>query len=203
MTYEQQKQYIIDNYANMPTKDIAQHLGLSISQVYAKAHWMRLKKSPEYMKAILEIEAQRLRIVGAKCRYSKGHIPANKGQKMPSELYEKIRPTMFKKGNQPHNTMYDGHEVPTKDGYIKVRISKGNYQLKHRVIWEQHNGKVPDKHVVIFKDGNKLNFDIDNLQLISIEDNMRRNTIHRYPEEIKQTIKTLTKLKKQINEKQN
>lgn len=203
MTPEQQKQYIIDNYANMPTKDIAEHVGLSISKVYAKAHWMKLKKSPEYMQAILEKEAQRLRIVGAKCRYSKGHTPANKGQKMSAELYEKIRPTMFKKGSTPINTKYDGHERLSKDGYIEVRIRQGKYKLKHRCIWEEHNGEIPKGHIVVFRDRNKLNFDINNLELITLEDNMRRNTIHRYPEEIKQTIKTLTKLKKQINEKQN
>lgn len=203
MTPDQQKQYIIEHYADMSTKDIAEDVGLTISQVYNRAHHLQLKKSPEYMAAILEIEAAKLRMYGEKSRFPKGHTPVNKGQKMSAELYEKIRPTMFKKKHKPHNTMYDGHEVPTKDGYIKVRISKRNYQLKHRVIWEQHNGKVPDKHVVIFKDGNKLNFDITNLELITFEDNMRRNTIHRYPEEIKQTIKTLTKLKKQINEKQN
>lgn len=203
MTPDQQKQYIIDNYANMSTKDIAEQVGLPISKVYNKAYWLKLKKSSEYINSILQIEAQRLRIVGAKCRFPKGHTPINKGQKMSPELYAKVKPTMFKKGHAVHNEMYDGHEVLTKDGYIKIRISKGNYKLKHRVIWEQNNGKIPRGHVVVFKDGNKLNFDINNFELITYAENMRRNTIHRYPEEIKQTIKTLTKLKKQINEKQN
>ena len=203
MTPEQQKQYIIEHYADMSTKDIADHVGLTISQVYNRAHHLQLKKSPEYMAAILEIEAAKLRMYGEKSRFPKGHTPVNKGQKMSAELYEKIRPTMFKNGSTPANTKFDGHERLSKDGYIEVRIRQGKYKLKHRHIWEQHNGEIPNRHIVVFKDRNKLNFDINNLELITFEDNMRRNTIHRYPEEIKQTIKTLTKLKKQINEKQN
>jgi len=203
MTPEQQKAYITQHYATMSTKDIAQNIGLTISQVYNRAHYQNLKKSPEYMEAILKIEADKLRIYGAKSRFLNGHTPANKGQKMPAGLYEKVKATMFKKGSSPHNDMYDGHEVVTKDGYIKVRISKGNYQLKHRVVWEKHNGKIPDGYIIVFKDKNKLNFDIQNLEMITVHENMIRNTIQRYPEEIKSTIKLISKLKKQINEKQN
>lgn len=38
-----------------------------------------------------------------------------------------------------------------------------------------------------------------NLELISREENMRRNTIHHYPEELKEVIRTFSKLNKKIN----
>jgi hypothetical protein len=56
---------------------------------------------------------------------------------------------------------------------------------------------------IIFKDKNKLNFDINNLELISLKEHMARNTIQRFPKELKQLIHLNTKLKKLTNEKQN
>ena len=35
--------------------------------------------------------------------FNKGNIPHNKGKKMPPEVYEKAKATMFKKGNIPPN----------------------------------------------------------------------------------------------------
>ena len=110
---------------------------------------------------------------------------------------------MFKKGHEPHNTCYDGHERISKDGYIEVRIMKGKYVSKHRHLWEQSNGKLPKGYILIFKDKNQQNTSLDNLELISREENMRRNTIHRFPNELKTTITLINKLKKTINEKQD
>lgn len=69
----------------------------------------------------------------------------------------------FKKGHTPHNTNYNGHERITKDGFIMIRLSKGTYVLKSRFIWEQHNGPLQENEIIRFKDGNKLNCNIENL----------------------------------------
>ncbi len=51
----------------------------------------------------------------------------------------------------------------------------GRPQL-NRVIWEKTNGrKVPPKHVVFYRDGNMNNLDPDNLGLMSMNENARRN----------------------------
>ncbi len=155
------------------------------------------------MKMELERQADRLRIVGVKSRYNKGQEPENKGKPMSKDLYEKCKPTMFKKGNEPHNTNYDEHERLSKDGYIEIRIRKGKYVLKHRHIWEQSNGKVPKGFIVVFKDRNHQNITLENFELISREENMQRNTIHRFPAELKSTIRLVNKLKRTINEKQD
>lgn len=195
--------YLSDNYADMSTDDIAKHLKITRSQVYNKAHHMNLHKSEEYIKEILTKEAARLPEAGKAYRFTKGLIPFNKGQKMSAELYEKCKPTMFKPGQKPHNTKYDGHERMTKDGYIEVRIRQGKYKLKHRHVWEQTNGSIPRDSIIVFKDGNKLNCTIDNLEMITKAENMMRNTMRRFPVELQQSIKLIHKLKKQINEKQN
>ncbi len=56
---------------------------------------------------------------GRRYRFSKGNIPANKGKKMPANVYEKARKTMFRKGNIPANHKPIGYERINADGYIE------------------------------------------------------------------------------------
>jgi hypothetical protein len=195
--------YLKLNFANMYTKDLCIILNKSYSSVAGKAYYFQLKKSPEFLKMELGKQAERLKIVGASSRFKKGRIAENKGKPMPDELYAKCKATMFKKGNVPHNTKYDGAERITKDGYIQIRISKNVYKLKHRVVYAEHHGLIPDDMKIRFKDGNKLNVCIDNLKAITIGENMAKNTIMRFPKEVRQTIRILNKIKKVINEKQD
>ena len=104
--------------------------------------------------------------------YRKGQSPANKGKKwddyMSKEKQEKSRKTTFKKGNVPHNHKPIGYERINVDGYIEIKVKEPNkFKLKHRVIWEEHFGTIPNGYNVIFKDRNKLNLDINNLALVS------------------------------------
>lgn len=100
-------------------------------------------------------------------RFEKGLIPANKGQKMSPEVYEKCKVTMFKKGNIPVNHREVGSERITKDGYIEVKIAEPNkWRLKHLVVWEEVNGPVPKGYAVLFRDSDRTNTDISNLKLV-------------------------------------
>jgi hypothetical protein len=60
---------------------------------------------------------------------------------------------------------------------------------------------VPRGHCLAFKDGEKLNVCLENLELITRAQNMRRNTIHNLPAPLKQTIHALGQLKRRINER--
>ena len=44
----------------------------------------------------------------------------------------------------------------------------------HHVIWEEHNGPIPPRHKLAFKDGNHLNCDISNLELLTNSDQVRK-----------------------------
>ncbi|CAB4148736.1 HNH nuclease [uncultured Caudovirales phage] len=200
---EKEIKFITDNYSDMNTADIATILNRPIGGVYGKAYSMGLKKSKEYLAKMLERESKKLAEFGKNYQFKKGHVSYNYGQKMSDILYEKIKKTMFKKGNKPHNTRKEGEETVSTDGYTYVKIADNDWRLKHRVVWEQVNGPIPADHIVVFKDNNLLNFDINNLLLISKAENMLRNTLHQYPEPIQQIIKLNNKLKKQINAKQN
>ena len=96
-------------------------------------------------------------------RFKKGFTPWNKGKKTG------LKPTNgFKKGNRTWHTKELYSERLDKEGYTIIKIAEPNeWMRKHRWIWEQKYGEIPENHVIIFADGNKENFDIENLILVS------------------------------------
>jgi len=109
--------------------------------------------------------------------------------------------TQFKSGDMPHNHRPVGSiRIDNKDGYVKMKIAEPKeWQLLHRYIWEKANGPLPKDKIVVFKDGNRYNIKLDNLELMTREENMQRNTIHRYPADLRHTMRVLNKLYKTIN----
>lgn len=194
------------HYPNMPTKIIALATGKTEQQIYRMAARLKVKKSEEFRQYLLSIEADRLRVLGAKTRFPKGHTPANKGKPMAPETYRKASKTFFKKGNLPHNTKHDGHisirEDKTGRKYAYVRVQLGVYKLLHRYIWEMHNGPIPEGYIVVFRNGDTSNITLENLELITKEENLRRNYHDRYPSEIKDIIRLKGALNRQIRSKQ-
>jgi len=141
-----------------------------------------------------------------KNQFNKGQVSHNKGKKMSPEAYEKVKKSMFKPGQIPYNSKPIGYErICPVDKIIFIKISeRGPMVSKSRYIWEQNNGPIPKGSVVSFKDGNKLNCDIDNLFLTTQEEIMLRNSLHNYPE-LRDVNRLIKKLKKRIQdaEKQN
>lgn len=85
----------------------------------------------------------------------------------------------LKKGQAPVNHKPLGSVRIDVDGYTLVKITEPNkWQLKHRLIWETHNGPIPKGCNIIFGDGNKSNFDIDNLICVSKAQLARLNKNH-------------------------
>ena len=112
---------------------------------------------------------------GIDSKFKKGCVPHNKGKKLPPEVYEKIKPTLFKKGHN-FNARPVGSERIDKDGYIMIKIEQPNkWRLKHLHLWEKYNGTAPKNHVVIFLDGDNRNFDINNLALITRAESLYLN----------------------------
>lgn len=98
-------------------------------------------------------------------RFEKGQCSWNKGV----SGYMGPNATSFKKGNRPKNWTPVGTErYETKGRYIKVKVAEPNeWKFKHRLVWEKHSGSVPKGHVIVFKDGDRENCEIDNLACIS------------------------------------
>lgn len=76
--------------------------------------------------------------------------------------------TQFKKNQKAHNHKPVGSEfICKKDGYTYVKIAEPNtWDLKQRVIYKKAFGDIPTEKSVVFADGNKQNFDLDNLVLV-------------------------------------
>ena len=60
-------------------------------------------------------------------------------------------------------------QIPTR--YYTVMYDNTKYKV-HRVIWEMHNGKIPDGMVIDHIDNNQLNNKISNLRCVSQRQNM-------------------------------
>lgn len=99
-------------------------------------------------------------------RFEKGHQSHNKGKK--GVYAPGCERGWFKKGGIPHNHLEVGTEVMTTDGYLAVKIAEPNvWKMKHVIVWEEHNGKVPEGYVIIFADRNHRNTAIENLRLVT------------------------------------
>lgn len=193
-------------YADMRTADLAALLGRTEYQVYNKAYALGLGKSDAYLASPAAGRTNGRQGVGT--RFKPGHKTWNAGVKGSTGLHENTRRTQFKKGSAPHNTKQIGDYRINADGYLDKKISneKGGNHVRwhpvHRLVWEQAHGPVPVGHVVVFKPGMKTTeldkITIDVVELVSRGELMRRNTIHRYPPELRSTIKLVAKLKRKI-----
>lgn len=211
---EEELSYLKNNYPSVKTELIAKHLKRSERSVYSMAYVIGLNKSEEFRKSEESGIFRKGKVIGVEHRFKKGHVPFNKGKKqseyMSDEQIKKCSATQFKKGNLPHNTKRD-HIISLRTDssankkYYHIRLGKAKWIAYHTYLWEQANGKLPENHIVIFKDNNPMNCVLENLEAISRSENMKRNTIHRYPEEIKEVIRLQSKLTKTIiiNEKAN
>lgn len=133
---------------------------------------------------------------GTDGRFKKGHTPHNKGSK--GWYAQGMEKNWFKKGNIPQKYKPVGSERISKDGYIEIKVKDPNkWQLKHRYIWEKENGKIPKGMLLIFKDNNKLNIDLDNLMLISKAENavINRAGDSVFKGQAKEVVVNLAKLK--------
>lgn len=179
-----------DNYPCKYTSEVAEMLGLTSKQVLCRAKRLGLHKNPDVIAGIRE-----------NGMFLKGHVPFNKGMKqheyMSEEVIQKTIATRFKKGQIPVNIKNVGYERVNVDGYVEVKTEKG-FVLKHRMIWVEHNGPIPKGYIVRFKNGNKQDLRIENLELVTCAQNMKDNTIHNYPPEIKTAIRCIANINRRI-----
>jgi hypothetical protein len=124
--------------------------------------------------------------------------------------YYKLRnglpPCRFKPGNIPWNKkgIKPVGSERIDEGYVEIKTHNSKtWKLKHRVIWEKANGRIPRGHVVIFADGDRQNVMLENLLLVSRKELMVMNRLglifnHR---DLTETGKAITYLHLLINEK--
>ncbi|HAD79044.1 MAG TPA: hypothetical protein DCF99_06070 [Flavobacteriaceae bacterium] len=189
----EEDEFIRENYLKIPVKTIATILSRSYCGVSGRLSEMNLI-IPE------EIIEQRKK----DSFYKKGEKPWNTGKKLTEEQRQKIEHTWFKKGNIPGNAKKDGEEVIRKDSkgreYWLIKVpEKTKLTEKHKWLWEKHNGKIPKGNNVVFINGNTLDCRIENLECITDAELMERNSVQRFPKDLRDIILLKGKLTRQIN----
>jgi hypothetical protein len=195
-------------YADHPTEEIAEQLGRTELSVYQSARKLGLKKSEAYLKTV---GFQRGSQVGAAFRFPKGHAPANKGVRRPGWAPGRMGETQFKKGQRPHTWKPIGTIMADSEGFLRIKVRERNpddpergwhpdiWPLLHRRTWEQHNGPIPVGHHVAFKDRNRQNCAIENLELVSQAEMAERNRMwNNYPRELAELIQLNGVLKRKL-----
>jgi hypothetical protein len=190
-------EFLKEHYADNFTADLALALNRSEIAVYTRARILGLKKSEEIIRLSGSMSSNHPNNWAT--RFKKGHVPANKNKKMPPEVYEKSKHTFFQKGNRPHNTREgDGAITKRATGYWYIRIKLGKWRQLHTHTWEQANRPLQKGEMVKFRDGNPDNCSLDNLYLCTRSENMKNNTFHKYPTQVKDAMRTLWRLEKMI-----
>lgn len=200
-----------DNYLNLSLNQLSAKLGRAMESVAGRLPRLGLVVPPEIIHKRMAESFTRLAESGKISRFGKGHVPKNKGQKMPPELYEKCKGTMFKPGQVPATCVHFGkpylHHRTRKDGYIERLwfIQEGkNKRSAYLAYLCRTNGIDLTGKKPILKEG----FDhsraptLDDILVLTNADNMRLNTLHRYPKDVVRLIQVKGALQRQINKLQ-
>jgi HNH endonuclease len=204
-------------YPTRKTSEVARIIGRSLCATNQWAFKLGLHKTAEYkaraLKECGEVAAQRPAAI--RSRFPKGLVPANKGLRRPGYSIGRgrMRSTQFKPGQRSRNWLPIGG-LKVVDGYLYVKISdipekvsgkksgsSPNWKLLHHKVWEDAgNPRITFRtHALAFKDRNRTNCALENLELITRRELRLRNSIHRiYPADLKLAINALGALKRKL-----
>jgi hypothetical protein len=207
---DDERKYLRRNYPDRPTNELAAELGRALGHVYSQAQKLGLEKSQAYLDSPAACRLRRGDNVGAEYRFKKGQVPSNKGLRRPGWRAGRMAETQFKKGERRGVAveLYRpiGTERISKDGYLERKVNddlplQARWRAVHLIVWEAANGPLPAGHAIAFKNGDKSDRRLENLELITRGDLMRRNTIHNYPPEVKQTVRAVASLTRAIRKR--
>lgn len=172
-----------------------------------RARFGRDDATPEKLHGLRKREGWK---TGRTGQFEKGMTPANKGRPCPEGVggrHPNARKTQFRKGQEPHNTKGPGHESIGDDGYVWIVTDRINPWTgastwrvhKHRWLWEQANGPVPEGYVLKSLDGDKLNTDPSNWEAVprGLLPRLNGRSGRAYdhaPDQLKPTIMAIAKL---------
>ncbi len=153
------RNYIQDHYVGCGHGDMAIRLnarfGTSYTKEQIKAYYGRAKLNS-----------------GLTGRFERGHIPQNKGKK--GVCAPGCEKGWFSRGHEPINKTPVGTIHKRSDGYLWEKYGPGPLDWKphHQLVWERANGPQPDGCVVILKDGNRDNCELENLMLVTMAESL-------------------------------
>lgn len=199
-------------FPNTRTADLAAKLGRETVAVQNFAYKLGLRKSQAFLYGP---ESGRLHAGeprGVAFRFRPGQTPPNKGLRRKGYAPGRMRETQFKPGGPRTGKaalVYQpvGAERISADGYLERKVNDDRpfnrrWRAVHILLWEDTHGPVPAGHSIAFKNGDKTDIQLDNLELVSRAELMRRNTVHHYPKPVVKAIQALGALTRQIRYKE-
>lgn len=202
-------------YPDFKADEVALCIGRSVGSVHRKAVLLEIGKSDAFKASFSSgrIQAANTDPRMVATRFKPGHKTWNEGVKGSTGLHENCRKTQFKPGQKPHTT------APV--GAYRINVTKGIPRLEQktnnkpgpnhvrwipvtRLVWEQHHGPVPDKHIVVFADSKQATtvleeITIDKLICISRAENARRNSAAAHSTEYGKLAQLKGAITRQVN----
>lgn len=195
-------------FPGRPSAEVARELGRSVQAVYARAYQIGLRKSAAYLQGEYARRRNARLIDGGRAtRLRAGNRPWNAGLE-GWDAGGRSAETRFKPGEMrgaaARNWQPVGTERITAEGYVERKVAPRGprrWRAVHVLLWESHHGPVPPGHIVVFRSGDRRDIRLDNLELITRAENMRRNSVHRLPKELAELCQLKGALQRRINER--
>ena len=207
------------NWPKFPAFLIAYVLGRGRASVYRRAQQLKLKKADDFeTQPLARLWNGTEEPASIAARFKPGAVPPNKGLRRPGWSPGRMATTQFKKGQMhgaaQHNYVPIGTEkIDPKRNVLmrKVTDDPSIFPVKrwrpvHVLVWEAANGPAPEGRIVIFRPGMKTfaaaEITVDRLEVVTLAENMRRNTLHnRYPADVKELIYLKARITRRINKR--
>lgn len=214
------EQLLREFYPDWPTWMLARYFGRDEGPIYQKAHSLGLCKSAEFLAtpASGRLRADSAARIGGATRFQHGQVAFNKGLRRPGYAPGRMRETQFKPGVRSgaaaRNYVPIGTEKIVAKRNVLMRKTTDDpsifpvkrWRPVHVIVWESVNGAVPRGHIVRFKSGKKTfvasEITIDRLELVSLAENMRSNSLHRYPKEVVHLIQLKGALNRKVHRRE-
>ena len=193
-------------YPITPTRVIAEKLSRTECAIYQRAETFGLRKSAEFLRSSAACRFNK-NSTSAETQFKPGHKTWNAGLKGWTAGGRSAE-TQFKSGQRGNKWLPVGSERVSKDGIRERKISDDwsgakNWRAMHALLWQEINGLIPRDHIVVFSDGNRENLRIENLELITRAENMRRNSVHNLPKELATLCQLKGAVQRQLNKRAN
>lgn len=194
-------------FPHQRTEIVARQLRRTYSSICGRAAKLGLHKSAAYLASPAACRLRRGDHVGAPYRFAAGHVPANKGLRRPGWAPGRMKETQFKKGalsGVARQRFMPIGSTRIADGYLYRKISTTpgpwtvNWKQEHVRIWEHAHGPVPAGHALMFRNRDRMDIRLDNLELITRRELMARNSVHNLPKPLAQAVQLLGALNRKL-----
>lgn len=203
-------------YGDARTEEVARRLGRTVQSTYRRAQLLGLSKSAAYNASPASGRLQPGAGVGATHRFTTGHVPANKGLRRPGWTAGRMSDTQFKKGELTGSARRNWKPIGSERMHVGYRWTKVtdiqgapwtvNWRAMHILQWEAIHGPVPKGMALKSLDGNRLNTDPANWELVPRGllprlngGRLRRLGYDEAPAELKPTIMAVAKLEHAVH----